>query len=185
MAVVVTEHKASHAQRRRGSGGGREGGQGGQLVTERLRDKVIAEQKRREARPLGTARRLHQLRSRAHALSQESKPKRVRMHHTKSPLPRHPLCGRPPESLFSEPFAERPASGTAAGRRTDRSISGTACGYSMVLGEVVERERLLAHRCGHGRIHDTAAPEIDAASQFGAFAHCSDRTFAREIEGVG
>ena len=62
-----------------------EGGQGGQLVTERLRDKVVAEQKRREARPLGTARRLYQLRSRAHALAQESKPKRVRMHHTKSP----------------------------------------------------------------------------------------------------
>ena len=55
----------------------------------------------------------------------------------------------------------------------------------MILGEVVERGRLLAHRRDHGRIHDAAAPEIDAASQLGAFAYRSDRTFAREIKGVG
>ena len=55
----------------------------------------------------------------------------------------------------------------------------------MILKKIVEGKRLIAQRRSHGRIHDMAPPEIDAASQFGAFAYRSDWTFAREIEGVG
>jgi hypothetical protein len=80
VAVVVTEHQAPHAQRLRGGGDGRERRQWGKLVAERLRDKMVADQKRREARHLGAASRFHQLLGRAYALAQESEPKRARIH---------------------------------------------------------------------------------------------------------
>ena len=49
MAVVVTEHQASHPEPLRRGGDRRERGQRGQLVAEGLLDEMITEQKRREA----------------------------------------------------------------------------------------------------------------------------------------
>src|SRR5262245_25320824 len=81
MTVVVAEHQTPHPKSLRGSGGRRERGQRGKLVAERLLDEMIAEQKRREARRLGTTSRFHELRGGADVLAQESEAKSVRTRH--------------------------------------------------------------------------------------------------------
>src|SRR5262245_7865850 len=81
MTVVVAEHQTPHPKPLRGSGDRRERGQRGELVAERLLDEMIAEQKRREARPLGATSRFHELGGRADVLAQESEAKSVRTRH--------------------------------------------------------------------------------------------------------